>query len=147
MPRRTSPNSSGNDEQSEEGTPTLPTLTRAQFRRFNSKQRIIVSALIEDYSSDRAIYYTTFDSPEVFHNDELGDILGVEAIIYEIIFDQESRNIFVFYICELPDGTFSRCRGERDNISDGPPRYSLDGNSIRTDEESDIYTDEESNAT
>ena len=89
MPRRTSTNSSGNDEQSEEGTPTLPSLTQTQLRWFISEQRNIISALIEDYSSDRVIYYTTFDSPGIVHNDELGDILGVEAILYEIIFDQE----------------------------------------------------------
>ena len=118
-----------------------------QLRRFISEQRIIISALIEDYSSDRVIYYTTFDSPEIIHNDELGDILGVEAIIYEIIFDQESRNIYIFYIRELPDRTFSCSQGERDDISDGPPRYDLEGNSIRTDKESNIYTDKESNAT
>ena len=147
MPRRTSTNSSGNDEQSEEGTPTLPSLTRAQLRRFISEQRIIISVLIEDYSSDRVIYYTTFDSPEIVHNNKIGDILGVKAIKYEIIFDQESQIIFVFYIRELPDGLFTCCRGERDDISDGPPRYDSDGNSIRTDKESDIYTDEESNAT
>jgi hypothetical protein len=146
MPRRTSTNSSGNDKQSEEGTPTLPSLTRAQLRQFISKQSNIISAPIED-SSDRVIYYTTFDSPRIVHNDELGDILGVEAIIYEIIFDQESQNIYIFYICELPDGTFTRCRGERDDISDGPPRYDSDGNSIQTDKESDIYIDKESNST
>ena len=88
-----------------------------------------------------------FDSPEILHNDELGDILGVKAITYEIIFNQESQNIFVFYIRELPNGTFTCCQGERDNISDGPPRYDSDGNSIQTDKESDIYTNEESNAT
>ena len=121
MPRRTSTNSSGDNELLEEGTPTLPTLTRAQHRRFIVEQRIIISALIEDYSLERVVSYTTFDSPEIVHNDKLGDILGVEAIIYEIIFDQESRNIYIFYIRELPDGTFSRCQGERDDISDGPP--------------------------
>ena len=147
MPRRTSTISLGDDELLEEDTPTLPTLTRAQLRQFIAEQRIIISALIEDYSLERVVSYTTFDSPEIVHNDKLGDILGVEAIIYEIIFDQESRNIFVFYIRELPDGTFTRCRGERDNISEGPPQYDSDGNSIRSDEESDIYTDEESNAT
>ena len=98
MSRRTSTNSSGNDEQSEEGTPTLLSLTGVQRRRFISEQKIIISALIKDYSPDRVIYYTTFDSPEIVNNNELGDILGVEAIIYEIIFDQKSRNIFVFYI-------------------------------------------------
>ncbi len=108
----------------------MPTLTRAQLRRFISEQRIIISALIKDYSPDRVIYYTTFDSPGIVHNDKLRDIRGVETIIYEIIFDQESQNIFVFYIRELPDGTFTCCQGERDDISDGPPRYDSDGNSI-----------------
>jgi hypothetical protein len=46
----------GNNEQSEEGTSSLPSLTRARLRRFISKQRNIISALIEDYSSDRVIY-------------------------------------------------------------------------------------------
>ncbi len=108
MPRRTLTNSSGNNELLEEGTPTLPTLTRAQHRRFIVEQRIIISALIEDYSLEHLVCCTTFDTPEIVHNDALGDILGVEDIIYEIIFDQESQNIFVFYICKLPNGTFTR---------------------------------------
>ncbi len=64
MPRRTSTNSSGNDEPSEKGTPTLPTLTRAQHRRFIVEQRIIISALIEDYSLEHAVFYTTVDIPQ-----------------------------------------------------------------------------------
>ena len=136
MPRRTSTNSSGDNELLEEGTPTLPTLTRAQHRRFIVEQRIIISALIEDYSLERAVFYTTVDTPTIVHNDVLGDILGVEDIIYEIIFDQESRNIFVFYTFNLPEGTFTHFRGERDNIPEGPPQYDSDG-VINTDKESD----------
>jgi hypothetical protein len=136
MPRRTSTNSSGDNELLEEGTPTLPTLTRAQHRRFIVEQRIIISALIEDYSLERAVFYTTVDTPTIVHNDVLGDILGVEDIIYAIIFDQESRNIFVFYTRDLPEGTFTRFRGEHDNIPEGPPQYNSDG-VINTDEESD----------
>ena len=136
MPRRTSTNSLGDDELSEEGTPTLPTLTRAQHRRFIVEQRIIISALIKDYSLERAVFYTTFDTPKIIHNGALGGILGVEDIIYEIILDQESRNIFVFYIRDLPEGTFTRFRGERGDISEGPPQYGLDG-VINTDKESD----------
>ena len=127
MPRRTSTNSSGDNELLEEGTPTLPTLTRAQLRQFIVEQRIIISALIEDYSLERAVFYTTVDTPTIVHNDVLGDILGV---------DQESQNIFVFYTRDLPEGTFTRVRGERNNIPEGPPQYNSDG-VINTDKESD----------
>ena len=136
MPRSTSTNSSGKDDLSEEGITTLPILTRAQHRRFIVEQRIIISALIEDYSLERVVFYTTFDTPKIVHDNALEDILGVEKIIYEIIFDQKSRNIFVFYIRDLPEGTFTRFRGERDDISEGPPQYDSDG-VINTDEESD----------
>ena len=108
MPRSTSTNSSGKDDLSEEGTPTLPILTRAQHRRFIVEQRIIISALIEDYSLERVVFYTTFNTPKIVHDDALEDILGVEEIIYKIIFDQKSRNIFVFYIWDLPKVTFTR---------------------------------------
>ena len=136
MPRSTSTNSSGEDDLLEEGIPTLPILTRVQHRRFIVEQRIIISALIKDYSLERVVFYTSFDMPKIVHNDALEDILGVEKIIYEIIFDQKSRNIFVFYIRDLPEGTFTRYRGERDNIPEGPPQYNSDG-VINTDEESD----------
>ncbi len=105
----------------------MPTLTRAQLRRFIVEQRISNSALIEDYSLERAVFYTTVDTPTIVHNDVLGDILGV---------NQESQNIFVFYTRDLPEGTFTRFRGERNNIPEGPPQYDSDG-VINTDEESD----------
>jgi hypothetical protein len=108
MPRSTSTNSSDKDDLSEEGIPTLPILTRPQHRRFIEEQRIIISALIEDYSLERVVFYTTFDTPKIILDVALEDILGVEEIIYEIIFDQKVRNIYVFYIRDLPEGTFTR---------------------------------------
>ena len=108
MPRSTSTNSSGEDNLSEVGIPTLPISTRAQHPWFIIKQRSMISALIEDYSLERVVFYTTFNRPKIVHDDALEDIQGVEEIIYKIIFDQKSQNIFVFYIWDLPKVTFTR---------------------------------------
>ena len=150
MPRRTSPNSSGEDDSSKEGITTLPILTRAQHRRFIEKQQRIIRKLIRDFAPDRVVFYTIFDTPQIVQDDTLEDILRVQHIIYEIIFDQRSWNIFVFYSRDLPEGTFTRLRGERDDIPEGPPNLDSEGHEILTDEEfscSDgevINTDEES---
>ena len=136
MPRRTSTNSSDEDDSSEEGITTLPILTRVQRRRFIEKQQRIIRKLIRDFAPDRVVFYTTFDTPQIVHDDTLEDILRVQHIIYEIIFDQRDRNTFVFYSRDLPEGTFTRFRGERDDIPEGPPNLDSEGHEILTDKES-----------
>jgi hypothetical protein len=106
MPRRTSTNYSDEDILSEEGIPTLPILTRAQHRRFIEEQRTIISTLIRDFSLDREVFYTIFDMPKIVHEDALEDILGVQHVIYEIIFDKRG-SAYVFYIRNLAEGTFT----------------------------------------
>ena len=135
MPRRTSTNSSDEDDSSEEGNPTLPILTRAQRRRFIEEQQRIIRKLIRDSYPEQVVHYTIFDTPKIVHDDALEDILRVQHIIYEIIFDQRSRNIFVFYSRDLPEGSFTRFRGERDDIPEGPPNLYSEGHEILTDEE------------
>ena len=75
--------------------------------------------------------------PQIVHEDTLEDILEVQLVIYEIIFDQRSWTVYVIYTRNLPEGTFTCLRGEQDDIPEGPPQYNLDGNKIHTDEESD----------
>ena len=128
--------SSDEDDLSEISTPTLPILTRAQQRRFIEEQRTIIRTLISESYPEQVVYYTFFGS-SIVHFDDLEDILGVQSVIREIIFDQRSRTVFVFYSRLLPDGTFILLRGERDDIPDGPPQYDSDGNEIDTDEEFD----------
>jgi len=132
----TSTYSSDKDDLSEVSIPTLPILTRAQQRRFIEEQRTIIRTLISESFPERVVYYTFFGS-SIVHDDDLEDILGVQSVIREIIFDQRSRTVFVFYSRLLPDGTFILLRGERDDIPDGPPQYDTDGNEIDTDEEFD----------
>jgi hypothetical protein len=136
MPRRTLTNSLDKDDLSEDGIPTLPILTRAQHRRLINKQRTIIRTLSQDFSPERNIYYILFDMPQIFHKDALEDILEVQLMIYEIIFDQRNRTVYVFYSRNLLEGTFTRLRGERDNMPGCPPQYDSDGNEIHTDKES-----------
>ena len=136
MPRRTLTNSLDEDDLSEDGIPTLPILTHAQPRWLIEKQRTIIRTLIRDFSPERDVYYTLFDTPKIVHKDALEDILEVQLMIYEIIFDQRSRTVYVFYTRNLTEGTFTRRRGERDDIPEGPPQYDSDGIEIHTDEES-----------
>ena len=82
------------------------------------------------------MFYTFFDTPKIIHEDALEDILVFKEVIYEIIFDQRDTD-FLFYIRNLPKGTFTRLRGERDDIPEGPPQYDSDGHKFYTDEESD----------
>ena len=111
MPRRTSTNSSDKDDLSEEGIPTLPILTHAQHRRFIEEQREIIRTLIRDSSPEQEVCYTIFDTPNIVYDDTLEDILGVQHVIYEIVFNKR-RTIYVFYIQNLPEGTFTRLQGE-----------------------------------
>ena len=119
----------------EEGIQTL-ILTRSLHRHFTEEQKEIIRKLIRDFSPEHEVFYTFFDTPEIVHEDALEDILVFKEVIYEIIFDQRGTD-FLFYIQDLPEGTFTRLRGERDNKPEGPPQYDSDGNEIHTDEESD----------
>ena len=137
MPRHTSTNSLDKEDLSEEGIPTLPILTHVRHRRFIEEQRTIIRTLIRDFSPERQVFYTLFDTPRIVHKDALEDILCAQHVFNKIIFDQRSRTVWVFYIWKLPEGTFTHLQGEQDNIPEGPPQYDSDGNKIHTNNESD----------
>ncbi len=103
--------------------------------------------LIRQYSPDRPTFYTLFDSLRV-NDGDLEELLGVQHIINEIIFDQESRTTFVFYsrdiLRDIPQVTFTRVRGERSDIPEGPPNLDSEGHEILTDEEFSASDDSDS---
>ncbi len=76
MPRCTLTNSLDKDAFSEEGIPTLPFLTRAQHRWLIEEQRTIIRTLIRDFSPERVVFYTFFNTPQIVHKDALEDILS-----------------------------------------------------------------------
>ena len=99
--------------------PHLPILTRAQHRRFIEEQQKILQKLIRKYSPDRQTFYTLFDSLRV-NDGDLEELLGVQQVINEIIFDQESRTTFVFYsrgiLQDIPQVTFTSPKGRPTSI-------------------------------
>jgi len=99
MSRRASAHSLDEDNCLEVGTPHLPI--------FIEEQQKILQTLIRTYSSDQTVFYTLFDTLGVLDN-EVEELLGVQKVIYEIIFDQTSRTTFVFYSRDIPHGTFTR---------------------------------------
>ncbi len=79
----------------------------SNHQRFIEEQQTIISKLIRDFSPDCEVFYTIFDTPNIVHEDALADILGVQHVIYEIIFNQRGT-VYEFYIRNLPEGNFSR---------------------------------------
>ena len=134
MPRSISSSHSDEDSSVGVGTPYLPTLTRSQRRRFLEDQKRIIRHIIRSYARDRTVFYTSFDTPVVF-DAELEELLGETTVIYEIIFDQTSRTVFTYYRRDFPHSTFTRVRGERSDIPEGPPDYNSDGNEIISEED------------
>ena len=88
MTRRTSTRSTDDSTLSEESTPALPILTRSQQRRFIQEQRTVIESLMRDFSPDQQVYYTLYDSPSYVQDDALEEIMGVQMVINEIIFDR-----------------------------------------------------------
>ena len=134
MPRRISSYHSDKDSSLEVGTPHLPILTQVQCQHFLEDQQKIIRNIIRTYSSDRTVFYTLFDTPCVF-DVKLKELLGVQKVIYEIIFEQTSRTTFAYYSQDIPHSTFTRVRGERSDIPEGPPNYDSDGNEILSEED------------
>ena len=102
MPRSLT-NYSDKDTSPEEGYPALPILTRVQRLRFIEIQQRIIRKLIRDFSPDQTVHYTLVDTHKIVHDNTLGDILRVQYIIYEIIYDQRSWNIFVSIAMTYPN--------------------------------------------
>ncbi len=96
-------------------------LTRTKNCQFIEEQKEIIRKLIRDFSPEHEVFYTFFDTPKIIHEDALEVILVFKEVFYEIIFNQRGTD-FLFYIWNLPEGTFTHLRGERDDIPEGPPQ-------------------------
>ena len=107
MPRRTSTNSLDKDTLLEESIPTLPILTRLQQRKFIQVQRTVIGSLIRDFSPEHQVLYTLFDTPRIIRGGALEDIMCIQEAFNEIIFDQRSRSVWIYYTWKLPKGTFT----------------------------------------
>ncbi len=99
----------------------FPVLTCEERRWFLDIQRIIIRTLISEFWLEREVYYTTFNRPfGRVYEAALVDILELEDLIYEIIFDRERRELYNSDVRIFPRGTFARIHEHRWDIPEGP---------------------------
>jgi hypothetical protein len=99
----------------------FPVLTCEERRRFIDIQWIIIRTLISEFWLERGVYYTTFNRPfKRVYKAALRDILELEDLIFEIIFDRKRRELNNSYVRIFPRGTFARIREHRLDIPEGP---------------------------
>ena len=84
-------------------------------------QRIIIQTLLSEFWLKRAVHYTTFNPPfGIVYKGALVDILELDLLIYEIIFAQERRELYISYVRNFSRGTFTRVHEHRYDILEGP---------------------------
>jgi hypothetical protein len=89
----------------------FPVLTCEERRRFIDIQRIIIRTLFSEFWLERGVYYSTFNRPFYrVYEAALGDILELDELIYEIIYDRERRELYNSYVRIFPRGTFTNIR-------------------------------------
>jgi hypothetical protein len=78
-----------------------------QQRKFIQVQRTVIGSLIRDFSPEHQVLYTLFDTPRIIRGGALEDIMCIQEAFNEIIFDQRSRSVWIYYTWKLPKGTFT----------------------------------------
>ncbi len=92
----------------------FPVLTCEERHRFIDIQQIIIRTLISEFWLERGVYYSTFNRPFYrVYEAALGDILELDDLIYEIIYDRKRRELYNSYVRIFPRGTFANIREHR----------------------------------
>ena len=85
------------------------------------KQRVLIRSLIVEFGLEREVHYTTFNPPFGFvYEGALADILELDLIIYEIIYERKKREVYYFYVRNFPGGTMIPVRADRYDMEEGP---------------------------
>jgi hypothetical protein len=99
----------------------IPVLSFEERIRYIEKQRIAIRSLIEEFGLERVFHYTIYDRPFGFvYECALKDLLVLDLVIYEIIYERERRELYLFYARVKETGTMISVRAERDDMEEGP---------------------------
>jgi hypothetical protein len=105
-------NANKDDKLSEEIDP-FPVLSCEERSRYIEKQWVLIRSLIREFGPEREVHYTTFNPPFGFvYEGALADILELDLVIYEIIYEQEKREVYYFYVRNFPGGTMIPVRAD-----------------------------------
>jgi hypothetical protein len=98
-------NANKDDKLLEEVDP-FPALSCEKRSRYIEKQRVLIRSLIREFGLEREVHYTTLNPPFGFvYESALADILELDLIIYKIIYENEKREVYYFYVRNFPGGT------------------------------------------
>ncbi len=99
----------------------FPVLSCGECIRYIEKQRIAIRSLIEEFGLEREVHYTTFNPPFGFvYEGALKDLLVLDLVIYEIIYERERRELYLFYARNRPGGTMIPVRASQYDMEEGP---------------------------
>ena len=105
-------NANKDDKLSEEVDPFL-VLSCEERRRYIEKQRVLIRNLIQEFGLERGVHYTTFNPPFGFvYEGALVDLLELDLVIYEIIYERKKREVYYFYVRNFPGGAMIPVRAD-----------------------------------
>ena len=118
----------------------IPVLSFEEGIRYIEKQRIAIRSLIEEFGLEREVHYTIYNHPFGFvYEGALKDLLVLDLVIYEIIYERERRELYLFYARVRETGTMIPVRAERDDMEEGPT--SDDDDNKDDDDNDDVNND------
>ena len=118
----------------------IPVLSFEERIRYIEKQRIAIRSLIEEFGLERVVHYTIYNRPFGFvYEGALKDLLVLDLVIYEIIYERERRELYLFYARVRETGTMIPVRAERDDMEEGPS--SDDDDNEDDDDNDDVNND------
>ncbi len=75
----------------------------------------------------------------IIYEGALADLLELDLVIYEIIYEREKREVYYFYVRNFPGGTVIPVRADRCDMAEGP---SSDNDEDKDDKDNDDDDDD-----
>ena len=118
----------------------IPVLSFEERVYYIETQRNAIRSLIEEFGMERVVHYTIYNRPIGFVSEgALKDLLVLDLVIFEIIYERERRELYHFYARVRETGTMIPVRTERDDMEEGPS--SDDDNNEDDDDNDDVNDD------
>ncbi len=113
----------------------FPVLSSEERIRYIEKQRIAIRSLIEEFGLEREVHYIIYNRPFRFvYEGALKDLLVLDLVIYEIIYERKRRELYLFYARVRETGTMIPVCAERYDMEEGP---SSDDDDNKDDDDND----------
>jgi hypothetical protein len=107
------------DDDNDNRNNPFPVLSCKERSRYIEKQRVLIRSLIVEFGLEREVHYTNFNPPfGLVYEGALVDILELDLVIYEIIYERKKREVYYFYVQNFPGGTMIPVRANRYDMAE-----------------------------